>query len=177
MSNKKQTLFDISDDIMALDELIWENDGDLDNPEVAKVLDKFEAEIMNNLEAKVDNYSAYIKTLMHRAQARSDESERLADRAKTDENAAKNLAERLKYVLIKLNIPKVDTPRYSIAICKNGGKLPLNVDIAPEKLPEEYRTETTTVKANNDSIRAALESGQKVPGCSFGERGVSLRIR
>lgn len=173
----RQTLFDITDDILALDDLIHENEGNLDCPEVVEALEKFEAEIVNNMETKVDNYAAFIKMLSARSEVRKEEATRLMGRAKTDHNNAKAMADRLKMVFERLGIQKMDTPRYRVGVVNNGGAVPLFIDTPPANLPPEYRTEEVVVSANSSAIREALAAGTEVPGCRLGERGRRLAIK
>lgn len=172
-----QTLIDISADLLALDDLIYEHSGDMQNPEVVAALESWENEIAGNFETKADHYAALITMLNARAEVRKAESERLARLARTDSNTAKNLQERLKYVFINLKIAKLDTPRYKLSLAKNGGKLPLRIECPLAELPEVYRENVTAIEAKTDDIRAALERGEEIKGCILEERGISLRIK
>lgn len=172
-----QSLFAISDDLLALDDLIHENQGNLDDPAVAAALEAFEEEIVTNMESKVDNYAAFIRSLVSRADIRKEEANRLADRAKIDKNAAKRLAERLKYVFELHNVERMDTPRFRLGIVNNGGAVPLFIDCDYDELPPEYQVAETVITPNLDAIRQALAAGTPVPGCRLGERGRRLAIR
>jgi hypothetical protein len=172
-----QTLIEISSDLIALDDLICEHGGDMSNPDVVSALDTWEKEIAVNLETKVDHYAALITMLNARAEVRAEESKRLSNLAWTDDNTAKKLTERLKYVLQTIGIAKLDTPRYRLSLAKNGGKLPLKIECPLAELPESYRENIIEIRAKTDEIRAALERGEQIKGCVIGERGVSLRIK
>ena len=47
----------------------------------------------------------------------------------------------------------------------------------PEDMPEEYRIQNVTYKADDAAIRAALDAGQELPFAKLGERGTHLRVR
>lgn len=173
----KQTLFAISQDLDALDDLIYECDGNLDNPQVVEALKAFESEIITNMEQKVDNYAAFIKILVARAEARNDEAKRLAVRAKVDKENAKSLADRLKMVFEYHDIKKMETSRFRVGIVNNGGVLPLIIDCDASKLPAEYQVKETVITPNTDALRDALAAGESIDGVRLGERGQRLSIK
>jgi len=173
----KKTLFEISQDMQAFDDLLEESEGGFDDPEVQEILAKMGDEIMGDLENKVDNYAAYIQTLTFRAKARKEEAKRLTERAKISENHADRMKDFLKKVLEFNEVKKIDTPRFLVSVAGNGGKQPLECNVLPEDLPDEYRTEKVTYAKNGDAIREALLAGKEVAGCRLLERGTSLRIK
>lgn len=173
----KQTLFDISDDFVALSDLINDADDNMEDPAVVAALEQWETELVDNIEVKVDNCMAFVQTLLARANARKAESKRLAERAKVDENAAKSLKERVKFVFMRHKIKRMDTTRFLVTLAKNGGVQPVHIAVEPERLPEDYQCSVTTVTADKEAIRDALKAGQLVEGCYLLERGESLRIK
>jgi len=172
------TLFEISEDILALDMLLEETGGDISDPKVAAAVDAWFAELNENLCDKVDNYCAYIAELNARAAARREAMERLAKRVKTDENAAKSLKARLQMVFEQRNLaPKgkpFETGRFRISLAGNGGPAPMTVDSG--QLPKEFWMQPPPV-VDYDKVRKALEAGQKVPGAALMPRGQHLNIR
>jgi hypothetical protein len=70
---------------------------------------------------------------------------------------------------------KIETPRFKLSVAGNGGKQPLEVAVEPTALAPQYQA--VKVEANKEAIRAALEGGTAVPGCTLLPRGTSLRIR
>ncbi|MCD8140490.1 MAG: siphovirus Gp157 family protein [Planctomycetaceae bacterium] len=172
-----QSLFDISEDLAALDDLIFENAGNLDSPDVVAALDALEAEIVNNMVEKIDNYAGLIKSIQARSEVRKQEAKRLDARARIDLNTAKSLLDRLKLIFERHKIPKLETPRFRVGIVNNGGLLPLIIDGEPANLPENFKITQTTVVPDTEAIRAALAAGQEIPGRRLGERGQRLAIR
>lgn len=172
-----QTLYQIADDLRALEALLVEAGGDLSSPEALAAVEAWEAELEANLSGKVDNYCGLITEIEVRAAARQAESDRLRDLARVDENAAKSLRERLLFVLQTRNVPKVDTERFRVSISRNGGKAPLDVRIGPDELPAWAVKKRTVVETDRDAIRARLEAGESLPFANLMERGTRLVIK
>ena len=170
-----QTLFEISADMQALEDLL--DGADFDDPAVQEALAKWSDELSENLQGKVDNYAAFIETLNARAAARKDEANRLDKRAKIDANNADKLKENLKRVLEFRGLKSLDTLRYKVTVAGTGGKQSVECLVKPEDLPDDLRTKVpASYRQNTDAIRAKLLAGEKVPGCRLLEEGTHLRI-
>lgn len=169
-----KTLFDLSNEILQLDDLLDSLDGD-DEAQM-DALDEYLNGLESDLEAKLDNYAGFITELEARSCARKEEAERLAHRAKVDANKAARLKESLKVFFGIHGYKTMETDRFKLTLSANGGKLPLMIS-SIEDLPEQYVEQVVTLKALTDAIRNDIESGIDVPGCMLGERGSSMRIR
>lgn len=167
-----RTLLDITDDIRALDDILAENGGDLSDPQIESVLSEWEAGLESDLETKLDAYAALITEWEARSEMRAVEAARLQKRAKTDAAAAEALRRRLQYVFEVRNLKPIETPRYRIALAKNGGKRPL--DIHSEVPPEFLKISTSP---DTDRIRAELEAGKALPFAVLMERGQRISIK
>lgn len=172
-----RSLLTISDDLLALDNLMEELGGDLSDPQVEAAIVGWFEHLGEERDKKIDNYCALIRELELRASVRKAEAERLAMRGRTDNNKVEFLKGRLKQFFEFHKLPKIETERFTVAVQKNGGVLPLDIAIPPEQLPEIYRVEVKQVKPLTDVIRRELEAGRQIDGCTLGERGTSLRIR
>ena len=172
-----QTLYQIADDLRALEALLVEAGGDISSPEALAAVEAWEAELSTNLAGKVDNYCGLITEIEVRSAARQAESDRLRDLARVDDNAAKALRERLLFVLQTRNVPKVDTERFRVSVAKNGGKAPLDVRVGPDELPEWAVKKRTVVETDKDAIRARLEAGESLPFATIMERASRLVIK
>lgn len=180
------TLFEISEEMIALDELLTNLDGEIPNEEIEAQLDAYFKDLGDRRDEKLDSYAALIKTMEARAKVRKEEAARMTALATTDENAAKRLKSRLQdfYTLHGYTKP-IETRRYKIALQNNGGVVPviLNADIAdkPEELPERFRKVEFSAKI--DAIREALtgpdceEKEEAVKIAKLGDRGQHVRIR
>lgn len=170
------TIYEISEDMAALDALLAETGGEI-TPEAEAAFNAFEAELAANLHAKTDAYCALIAEIDARASARKAEAKRLADRAKTDERTADALRERLRFVWEQRGLGKVETDRFTVSIAKNGGKAPLDIRCGVEDLPAWAVKTETIVSADKDAIRARLDAGEKLSFASLMERGTRISIR
>lgn len=128
---------------------------------------------------KVDIYASLIRRKEDQARFLKEEAARLNALAAREEKNAGWLAVRLMAAMNRLGTRKIEAAYHVVSLVKNGGKVPLVVAIHPSELPEDLRkvkvVETTT--PDNDKIRAKLEAGDKVGGCSLGERGERLVIK
>ena len=138
-------LYVLTENLLLLQEM-------LENPiEGEEVLAETIEAIEGEYEWKIENYCKVIKNLEASADACKAEAKRLTDKRKTIEN---NI-DRLK-------------------IQKNGGKLPVIVDVDVSKLPDSL---VKVVESPDlDAIYKLLEQGESTYA-HFGERGESLRIK
>lgn len=171
------TLFEIRDDLNALADLLAEVGGDVTEADAEAAIDAWLAETEGATKAKLDSYAALIREVETRAAGRKAEAERLAALAKADSGTVDRLKARLLWFMQDQQLDKVETERFRLTVCANGGKPPVRLLVPPETLPAEYRREKVIVSADTDTIREALEKGADLPFASLGERGVHLRIR
>jgi hypothetical protein len=169
------TLYDISDDLLALESILIEAGGDVTDPEADQAVDNWLAELGSARDEKIDAYCSLYREFDLRAKAREEEATRLFNLASADLNAARRLRERLLYFFELHRISKLETERFRLTVAANGGALPLFVDCEPEALPEDYQR--VRIEADKAAIREALESGAPLDFARLGERGRHLRIR
>ena len=168
------TIFEIRGEWATLVELLEETGGDISDPEVAQYVDQCFAEIENDLENKVDGYLIVINELKARAEARKQEADRLATRARVDRATIKTMRERLTYVLQTIGREKIETERFKVTIANASGKRSLSIDDGP--LPTDWMDVQTVETPAKDRIRTFLESGGTLPFARLGERGKVLRV-
>lgn len=171
------TLYEIREDLTALHDLLAEVGGDITESDAEAAIDAWLSETGEAVRVKLDGYAALLRELEARSEARRTEAARLLALAATDDNAAKRLEDRLLWFLRDQELQKVETARFRISVSRNGGKTPVTLAVAPDELPDAWRTQVTTYRAETDRIRAALERGESLPFASLGERGHHLRIR
>lgn len=142
-----------------------------------------------DLKAKVDGYCALVRHREATAKARKEEADRLLALAQADTNAARSLKERLQLFMTCHGLERLETPRFKVAVVRNGGVPPMELLVDPEALPPEYQR--VTIAADTAAIRAELEAGHEPslpwttddgevecrPIARLGERGYSLRVR
>ena len=169
----KPTLLDIADDARALADLLDELDGEITGQEEA--VQAFFDETGAALTAKVDAYAGLIRQLEAFAATRKAEAKRMADLAKSDENRAKWLKERLLLAMDVIGETRIDGDRHRVSIAKNGGKVPMIID-DPDAV-EEAGYVRDVIEIDKEALREALEDGEEGEGAYLGERGRSVRIR
>lgn len=169
-SNTKESLFMIGEHFYALESLLIETEGEITD-EIDQWLDEYQAKE----EYKIDAYCYLIQKFEEIAT----EAKRLADRSSSYNKKAMNLKDRLKLYLVKRGKEKVESPRFTISVCKNGGQLPIRLheDVTVERLPEQF----VQVMRNPDltSLREAIVSGDE-EAMLFAKilpRGTHLRIK
>lgn len=171
-------LFDLIPEVHALNSLIEENDGEILNEEAEKALEAFFAEIAHDEAAKLDSYVNVVRLYESKAAAAQAEIDQYQARKRAAENAARRLKDRVKLYLEITNRTKVGTVTgRTLAIQKNGGLSPLDVDasVRPEDLPEQFQK--VVVSVDSDKVRAALEAGEVLEFARLKSRGTHLRIR
>lgn len=175
----KRTLFDITEDLLALADLLDEQDGDITETEAQ--FDAWFAELGEERDNKLDGYAYLIRDCEAEAERLKDEVDRLRARKTAAENKAKKLKERLEVFLKIQGIEKIKTDRFTFALQKPGGKPKVEVEAKylehPEELPEAFRR--VKFEANLDALREAFEAGDEVAGfyASIVESEKRLRIR
>ena len=170
------TIYEISEDMAALDALLAETGGEI-TPEAEAAFNAFEAELAANLHAKTDAYCALIAEIDARAAARKAEAKRLADRAKADERTSDALRERLRFVWETRRLGKVETDRFTVSLARNGGKAPLDIRCGVDELPAWAIKRETVVTVDKDAIRSRLDAGEPLDFASLMERGTRINIK
>lgn len=174
-----KTLFQIGDDIQALDDLLFEMEGEVTDTDIEAVIDHWLQENKDNLNAKIDGYCTLIREREALAKARQEEAQRLSILAQYDTNRATRLRARLKAFFDLQGIAKLETRHHRLTIANNGGTLPLIVNSAwladPANAPEQFHK--VKIEIDKEAIREALRNDEPVEGCAVGERGTHLRIK
>ena len=168
-----ESLLSLSQGIRELDDLLTSVE-DPESPEVQEAIAKL-LDLSKDRDVKIDNYCQFIRELELRAEARKEESKRLAVRAEVNANVAKRLKASLQLALQTMEIKKVETTRFTVTRANNGGKLPLDLDEG--LVPDEYKETVETVKIDKQKIRDALDEGKVLPFAQYGKRGENLRIK
>lgn len=165
------SLYEVTGDLLQLQSMLEEDDVD---PEVlAGTLEAVQGEY----EIKLESCCKVIKNLEADVVGVKAEVDRLTGKRKGLENNIDRLKKAMFNSMKATDTPKIKGQLFTVAIQKNGGKIPVIVasDADTSKLPDKLVI--VTEKANLDAIREALEAGKTVEGYSLGERGESLRIK
>lgn len=163
-------LYEITGDILTLQEMLE------DSVEDEVLTDTLEA-VQGEYEIKLEAYCKVIKNLEADMEALKNEAKRLTDKRKVLENNVDRLKKAMFDSMKATNTPKVKGQIFTVAIQKNGGKLPVIMadGTTMDHLPDQLVV--VTEKPNLEAIRELLEAGLTVEGFTLGERGESLRIK
>lgn len=132
-------------------------------------------EISDEIEVKAENYAKVIRNMEATIDSIALEQKRLAARKSTLENRITQLKNNLQEVMIATGKTKFKTDLFSFSIQKNGGALPVIVDVDVSKLPDDLVI--ITEKPDLKAIGKYIEETGDVTYAHFGERGESLRIK
>lgn len=150
----------------------------LEDPEIEDqvVLDTLEG-IDFELEIKAENYAKIIRELEGTVEVIKIEQKRLADKKSKLEANVKRLKDNLQEAMTATGKTKFKTDLFSFAIQKNGGALPVVVDVETAELPDELVqiTEKPDLKAIGELLKTDPKKAAKY--AHYGERGESLRIK
>lgn len=174
---RRRSLLDISDDIMALDDLLDECGGDVTDVEGA--IDQWFGELGIERDRKLDGYASLIAELTNRAEVRETRAAEMTELARLDKKKVEFLKARLLMFFQAHAIERVDTERFRFTRCKNGGRQPMWCEEA-SKLPDEFRRAVVEYKPETDKIRAALAAmpeGESLPFAKLLPRGEHIRIK
>jgi hypothetical protein len=130
--------------------------------------------IEGDLQAKASNCAVMLQGMDTDIDVLKAEEKRLSERRKSIEGRRDWLKSYVKEQMERINMPKIKTPTFTLAIQNN----PPKVDITSEKdIPTKYLTiiPQTTVP-DKKRIAEALKTGKEVPGATL-TQGTSLRIR
>jgi hypothetical protein len=178
VAEKKQTLWDIGEDLLALERLVEECDGDISDPAVDAAITAWMDEMAKNQAVKCDGYVGLIRKWEMQKSAAVAEAEQYRKIASVRGNRIERLKVRLMEHMQATGQTKIETATgRTIGIQKNGGKVPLVVapDVDPTQIDSRYQA--VSIELDNEAVRKALEGGEKLAFASLGDRGVSLRIR
>lgn len=163
-------LYEITGDLLTLQEMLE------DSVEDEALKDTLEA-VQGEYEIKLENYCKVIRNLEADMDALKAEADRLTAKRKVLENNVDRLKRAMFDSMKATKTDKVKGTLFTVAIQKNGGKIP--VIVAPEAdtsiLPDQLVI--VSEKPNLEAIRELLEAGKVVDGFTLGERGESLRIK
>ncbi len=169
-SSTKETLFHIGEHFYALESLLIETDG-----EITDEIDAWLQEYEGKEEDKIDAYCY----LIQRFTEISEEAKRLAARSSSYKVKANSLKERLKLYLQSRGKEKVETNRFTLTICGNGGLAPVHLleDVTIDKIPDQFIR--VVKEPDMHRIREALLNGDEFVHqfASVESRGTHLRIK
>ena len=161
-------LYELTSDVLALQDLL---ENELEDEQM--LLDTLEG-VQWEYEFKLEQYAKVIRNLEADAEGLKNEAVRLTNKRRVIENNIDRLKSIMFDSMKATNTPKVKGNILTVAIQKNGGKLPVVVDVDTSELPDNLVK--ITEAPDLDAIRKALDAGD-CEYAHYGERGESLRIK
>ena len=156
--------------VAELQDFVTQNEGLEDEQAYRDTLEGLQGE----LDDKVSQWARCIKNLEGERDAIKAEGDRLTKRARSIDNEVKHMKETLLMYLKAAGVSKAGDAVIKASIVKNGGQAPLEIDLIPVDLPENFQK--ITIDADKEAIRAALEGGQQLEWARIGERGEHVKI-
>lgn len=162
------SLYEVTGNILALQEML---ESPLDDEDILK--DTLEA-VQGEYEQKIESYCKVIKNIDADIQAIKTEIARLSEKKKVLENNIDRLKKAMFDSMKATSTNKVKGQIFTVSIQRNGGKLPVIVDVETSELPDEL---VKVVESPDlEAIAKLIDSGNTQYG-HYGERGESLRIK
>lgn len=166
-------LYELTDEFLQLQQML--EDPDIDSDVINDTLEAVGGEI----EVKADGYAKVIRNMEGTITAIKQEQERLANKRSLLESNIKRLKDNLQQAMVTTGKTKFKTDLFSFNIQKNGGALPVVVDVTTDKLPDEcvIITEKPDLKALAAFLQDPVFGDLYKQYAHFGVRGESLRIK
>lgn len=134
------------------------------------------AVIGDEIEAKADGYARVIRNMEAQVEGFKTEEKRIAEKRRRLEAAMEKLKQNLFESMKATGKEKFKTDLFSFSIQKNGGKIPVIVDVKDtSELPDDLVK--ITESPDLEAIRKYIEKTGDLTYAHFGERGESLRIK
>lgn len=165
------TLYEINEQFSAAMEMYEAGVDEVVDTETGEVksLSDVLTELNMSREEKIENTVRYIKNLRADSEAVRAEAATLMERADRFDKKAEQLE---SYLLSQLgDCKKLETPLYTLKVRTTKSTCCPTDEEAIQRLPEGFWNIKTTVKVTPDkkAIKAALEKGEKLEGCSIVE--------
>jgi hypothetical protein len=175
---KKRSLFTIGEDLLAIEQIIEQAEGDISDPAVEATITSWLQELATDQANKADGYVNLIKKWEGEKAAAKAEAEQYTKAANVRAARIERLKLLLKQHMEATHQQKIETATgRTIAIQKNGGLCPLQVDAALNPAAIDAKFQKVTIELNSDAVRTALDAGEKLAFARLGLRGTSLRIK
>lgn len=170
MSERTLSLYELSDEALALDELTAMEDG-----EFTTEVEALHTELMDKLVAKADDFGAYVKELESRTDVLAAEVDRLQQRKKRLQNRVSWMKAYATTALQRMGRPRLEGAMFTLALANNPPRV--EVTVLPDALPPEFvRVIPEVREPDKTALAKALKAGQEIPGVALVQTQ-SLRIR
>lgn len=164
------SLYELTGNILEFQTMIEENE--LPPDVIADTMESLEGEF----DEKLESYCKVIKNLESDMNGLDSEIKRLTERKKSYKQNIDNMKSAMFEAMKAAGIPKVKGQIFTVAIQKNGGKIPVILDVQDtSELPDEFVR--IKEEADVEALRTYIEKHGTCKYAHYGERGESLRIK
>ncbi len=164
-------LYQISKDLYFLVDIIAESGGEMTEDQ-----EKRYDELFKQLDTKAEGCAHVHQNISSEIKALKDEIDRLKAKKTVMENGLKRFMTRIKETMEINGLDSLEAGIHEFKICKNGGKLPIEID-DESKIPQQFKKEVTETVIDKTLILEELTSGGTVKGVVLLERGTHLRFK
>lgn len=164
-----RSLFNITEELMALDLKLEESGGDL-TEELEAELDAISGEFYE----KIQNIGDYVRYLNDQVNAAKTEQKRLQELVRIRKAKADRMKDYAKKMMLASGRDRVDTPNFRLSV-QNNSRPSIRWTRTPEEIPEAFRKVETTVDGQAAYDYFKKHEG-KLPDGFVAERGTHLRI-
>ena len=166
------TLYQISDDIRYLMNLLESGEATDENGEINEVVIEQLQISQAELEQKGINYCYAIKELDNKLDNYKSEIARLNANKKQIENAQERMKNALKDAMVEFGIEKLEGKTISVKLTKSK-----SVDVYDmTSLPTDFHRQKITIEPDKVAIKEAINNGQVIEGAHLKEN-INLRIK
>ena len=169
MTEKKVSLYSISDELIKINEELKTTNGEI-TPEMERVLSRLSVE----LSVKVDGVVDYIKQQTSHIEEIKNRRDELSNMHKTKENELDRFKKYVCLCMDMLKEKKLAGKFGSITKRKTGKKLEI---FDQDKIPSEYVEVVRTFKIDSAVIKKQIESGIMVDGAKLVDGKESILIK
>jgi Gp157 protein len=154
-----RSLYEIGEDLHALEEMLTDTEGEIPEGEIGAAIEEWFDQLGEERDEKIRRMCALIEMMRFSAEACDEEARRLAKLRRASENGAERLKERLKKFFEEHKIQKLDLRIFKPRIQINGGFLPLiypqEWELVPANAPERFHRRV--VLLDKEAMRAEAE--------------------
>lgn len=171
---KELTLYEISSEMQALNDLLEESGGEITPPIEAWLIEYGTAMVK-----KTDSYASLVTNLENRVDTIRAEEKRLAERRAVINNRIDRIKSFAMDCMKRLDVTKLEGDKFTLTIAKSGGKQALRI-LDENAVPDRYRDVIPeSYPINNEKVRAGIdaEDPELVGKAELLPRSESLRIK
>lgn len=164
-----ESLFDLVGEYKELYAMLTDTDED-DKELVETSLETVQFEI----EKKAEGYLAILERLDMEEAAAEKQKEYWTKVVNARKNGKKWMKQHIADAMMMMGVDEIQAGGKKFKLQPNGGVLPLQF-VPNKEVPQNYMK--ITYEKDNDKIRKALESGEKLDFAYLGQRGKSVRVK